>query len=162
LSRLSANLFLQPFCAAALAGAIGAVAVRYNLSSSLRLGAGCPWVGLGPGPPFLYSALGLINGRIPLVARRLVYARLVVVAISAGLLFGLALLGVTLAADPVGRAIPLWQDVIAAGVAVAAYSVFFSTPLHMVAWPVTVGMCAHALRWVALTQFGLGAATGAL
>jgi uncharacterized membrane protein YjjB (DUF3815 family) len=78
------------------------------------------------------------------------------------LLFGLALLGVTLPADPVGRAIPLWQDVIAAGVAVAAYSVFFSTPLHMLAWPVAVGMCAHALRWVALAQFGLGAATGAL
>jgi hypothetical protein len=30
LSRLSANLFLQPFCAAVLAGVIGAVAVRWT------------------------------------------------------------------------------------------------------------------------------------
>ena len=162
LSRLSANLFLQPFCAAALAGAIGAVAVRYNLSSSLRLVAVCPCMVLVPGPHFLNGALDLINGRIALGTARLVYAGLIVVAISAGLLFGLTLLGVTLPADPVGRAIPFWQDVIAAGVAVAAYSVFFSTPLHMLAWPVAVGMCAHALRWVALNQFGLGAATGAL
>ena len=57
---------------------------------------------------------------------------------------------------------PLWLDVIAAGVAVACYSVFFSTPLNMLAWPVAVGMLAHALRWVALSELGLGVATGAL
>jgi len=56
----------------------------------------------------------------------------------------------------------LWQDVIAAGVAVAAYSVFFSTPLRMFAWPVAVGMLAHAMRWAAIELFGCGAATGAL
>ena len=72
-------------------------------------------------------------------------------AISTGLLLGLALLGVSLPVDPAGRAVPLWQDVIAAGVAVAAYSVFFSMPLRMLAWPVAVGMLAHALRWAALT-----------
>ncbi len=162
LSRLSTNLFLQPFCAAALAGAIGAVAVRYNLSSSLRLVAVCPCMVLVPGPHVLNSALDLINGRIALGTARLVYAGLIVVAISAGVLCGLALLGVALPTDPVGRAVPLWEDVIASGVAVAAYGVFFSTPPRMLAWPIGVGMGAHALRWVALNQFGLGAATGAL
>jgi hypothetical protein len=34
----------------------------------------------------------------------------------------------------------LWQDVIAAGVAVFSYSVFFSTPLNLLPWPVPVGM----------------------
>ena len=57
---------------------------------------------------------------------------------------------------------PLWNDTIAAGVAVFAYSVFFSTPLRMLAWPVAVGMLAHALRWAALTKLGSSAATGAL
>jgi uncharacterized membrane protein YjjB (DUF3815 family) len=32
----------------------------------------------------------------------------------------------------------------------------------MLPWPVCVGMVAHASRWVAITQFGAGAATGAL
>jgi uncharacterized membrane protein YjjB (DUF3815 family) len=85
-----------------------------------------------------------------------------VVAISTGLLIGLACLGVSLPTDPPGRVVPVWQDVIAAGVAVAAYSVFFSTPLHMLAWPVAVGMLAHALRWGAIAILGASGATGAL
>jgi uncharacterized membrane protein YjjP (DUF1212 family) len=124
-SRVSTNLFLQPFCAAALAGVIGALAVRYDLSSSLRLVAVCPCMVLVPGPHLLNAAFDLIDGRIALGAARLAYAGLIVAAIAVGLLAGLALLGVSLPADPIGRSIPLWQDVIAAGVAVAAYSVFF-------------------------------------
>src|SRR5467141_3193825 len=162
LARLSANDFIQPFCAATLAGLIGALAVRYDLSSSLRLVAVCPCMVLVPGPHFLNGALDLIGGRIHLGVARLVYAGIIVVAISTGLLLGLALLGASLPVDPPGRTVPLWQDVIAAGVAVASYSVFFSTPLNMLPWPVAVGMLAHALRWVALTVFGFGVAAGAL
>jgi uncharacterized membrane protein YjjP (DUF1212 family) len=161
LARYSANIFLQPFCAALVAGIIGALAVRYQLSSSLRLIAVCPCMILVPGPHMLNGMLDVIEGRINLGASRLIYATLVVVAISTGLLLGLALLGVSLPVDPVGRALPLWRDIIAAGVAVACYSVFFSMPLHMLTWPVAVGMVAHALRWAALTVLGAGATTGA-
>src|SRR6202042_166783 len=42
------------------------------------------------------------------------------------------------------------------------YSVFFSTPLNMFAWPVAVGMLAHALRWWLITVRGSSAAIGAL
>ena len=161
-AQYSANLFLQPFCAALLAGFVGAVAVRFELSSSLRLVAICPCMILVPGPHVLNGALDLIAGRVHLGAARLIFASLVILAISIGLLLGLALLGVSLPVDEAGRAVPLWQDVIAAGVAVAAYSVFFSTPLHMLGWPVAVGMLAHAFRWGALTVLGVGAATGAL
>ncbi len=160
-ARYSANVFIQPFCAALIAGVVGALAVRYQLSSSLRLVAVCPCMVLVPGPHVLNGALDLINGRIHLGAARLIYAGLVVVAISTGLLLGLALLGASLPVDEAGRAVPLWQDVIAAGVAVASYSVFFSTPLNMLPWPVAIGMVAHALRWATLTLFGAGAATGA-
>jgi uncharacterized membrane protein YjjP (DUF1212 family) len=159
LARYSTNLFLQPFCAALLAGVIGALAVRYQLSSSLRLVAVCPCMILVPGPHVLNGALDLIKGRIHLGASRLIYAGLVIVAISTGLLLGLALLDVSLPVDEAGRALPLWQDMIAAGVAVASYSVFFSTPLHMLTWPVAVGMLAHALRWGALTVLGSSVAT---
>src|SRR5215813_7408819 len=160
-AQLSANVFLQPFCAALVAGVIGALAVRYQLSSSLRLVAVCPCMVLVPGPHVLNGALDLINGRIHLGAARLINAGLVIVAISTGLLLGLALLGVSLPVDEAARAVPLWQDVIAAGVAVASYSVFFSTPLNMLPWPVAVGMAAHALRWATLTLLGAGVATGA-
>src|SRR5262249_22810187 len=86
LARYRANPFLQPFCAALLAGIIGGLAVRYQLSSSLRLVAVCPCMVLVPGPHLLNGAIDLIQGRIHLGAARLLYAGLVVVAISTGLL----------------------------------------------------------------------------
>jgi len=161
LARYSTNIFLQPFGAALVAGVVGALAVRYELSSSLRLVAVCPCMVLVPGPHFLNGMLDVIRGRINLGAARLLYAVLVAVAISIGLLLGLTLLGVSLPVEPAGRPVALWYDVIAAGLAVACYSVFFSTPPKMLPWPVVVGAVAHALRWVVLTALGASAATGA-
>src|SRR5207302_269182 len=78
-ARVSANVFLQPFCAALVAGVIGGLAVRYQLSSSLRLVAVCPCMVLVPGPHVLNGALDLINGRIHLgAALRTLLACLVV------------------------------------------------------------------------------------
>jgi uncharacterized membrane protein YjjP (DUF1212 family) len=159
---VSSNIFLQPFCAALLAGLIGGLAVHYQLSTALRLVVVCPCMVLVPGPHILNGALDLIGGRMHLGSARLIYAGLVVVAISIGLLLGLTLLHQSLPIAPSGLAVPLWLDVMAAGVAVACYSVFFSTPLHMLPWPVAVGMLAHALRWVAISELGFGVATGAL
>jgi len=161
LVRYSTNPLLQPFCAALLAGIIGALAVRYQLSSSLRLIAVCPCMILVPGPHVLNGMIDLAAVRVSLGAARLIYAGLIILAISAGLLLGLSLLNVSLPIDEPGRPVPLWLDVIAAGVAVAAYSIFFSTPLRMLGWPVAVGMLAHALRWWTLSV-GAGVATGAL
>ena len=162
LARWTTNAFIQPFSAALVAGIIGALAVRYDLSSSLRLVAVCPCMVLVPGPHFLNSILDLANGRITLGAARLIFALLIVLAISAGLLLGLALFGISLPTDPTGRPVPWWGDVIAAGVAVAAYGIFFSAPLKMLPWPVAVGMLAHGLRWVGISMLGFGVATGAL
>src|SRR2546427_2891763 len=156
----SSNVLLQPLCAALLAGIIGAVAVRYELSSSLRLVAVCPCMILVPGPHVLNGMIDLAAARVHLGASRVVYAGLVILAISVGLLLGLGLFRVALPVGEPGRAVPLWLDMIAAGVAVAAYSIFFSTPLRMLGWPIAVGMLAHALRWWTLA-LGFGAATGA-
>jgi uncharacterized membrane protein YjjP (DUF1212 family) len=160
LARYSTNPLLQPLCAALLAGVIGALAVRYQLSSSLRLVAVCPCMILVPGPHFLNGMMDLCVARISLGIFRIVFALLVVLAISIGLLFGLALLGVSLPVESPGRAVPLWLDVIAAGVAVGAYSIFYSTPLRMLGWPLAIGMAAHALRWWTLAA-GASAAVGA-
>lgn len=160
-ARYSSNVFLQPFCAALLAGIIGGLAVRWQLSSSLRLVAVCPCMVLVPGPPALNGSFDLINSRIHLGAARLLFAGLVVLAISTGLLLGLALLGVSLPADQVVRAVPFWQDVISAGIAVAAYAIFFSMPIRMLPWPIAVGMLAHASRWSLVSSVGWSAPMGA-
>jgi uncharacterized membrane protein YjjP (DUF1212 family) len=162
LASRSTNLFVQPFCAALVAGVVGAIAVRYDLSSSLRLVAVCPCMVLVPGPHLLNGAFDLVEGRIHLGAARLLFALLVILSIAVGLLLGLALLGVSLPVDPPGRGIRFWMDVLAAGIAVFAYSVFYSTPLKMWPWPVAVGMVAHAARWASISWLGAGVVSGAL
>jgi uncharacterized membrane protein YjjP (DUF1212 family) len=162
LARVSGNLYVQPFCASLLAGIAGALAVRYQWSSTLRLVAVCPCMVLVPGPPILNGALDLIKGRIHLGAARILFAGLVIAAISTGLLIGLALFGVSLPVDQLSRAVPLYFDIIAAGVAIAAYGIFFSAPLRILAWPVIAGTLGHALRWWLLTLPGASPAIGAL
>jgi uncharacterized membrane protein YjjP (DUF1212 family) len=162
LGRVSANPYLQPFAAALLAGLIGAVAQRLQLSSSLRLVAVCPCMILVPGPHILNGGLDLLRGRVHLGAARLVFAALVVTAICAGLILGLCAFGVRLPVDPPGRPALLWQDVIAAGTVVAAYGVFFNMPAKTLLWPVVVGAAAHALRWLVISGLDFGPASAAL
>jgi uncharacterized membrane protein YjjB (DUF3815 family) len=162
LATYSTNLYLQPFAAALLAGLIGGLAVRYQLSSPLRLIALSPCLVLVPGPHLLNGALDLFRGRIQLGSARLVYAGLVLTAIAAGLLLGLALVGVSLTVDPLGRSVALWRDMIAAGVAAACYGIYYSMPPRMLVWPVAVGLLAHMLRWVALSAFDASIATATL
>jgi len=160
LARYSTNPFLQPLCAALLAGIVGALAVRYQLSSTLRLIAVCPCMILIPGPHVLNGMMDLSVARMSLGGSRLLYAGVVILTTSAGLLSGLSLLGVSLPVAEPGRSVPLWLDIIAAGVAVSAFSVFFSMPLRMLVWPVAIGMTAHALRWW-IIWLGGGPAIGA-
>src|SRR5437660_5830281 len=69
IGQYSTNALLQPLCAALLAGIIGAVAVRYELSSSLRLVAVCPCMILVPGPHLLNGMIDLSTARIHLLCR---------------------------------------------------------------------------------------------
>jgi uncharacterized membrane protein YjjP (DUF1212 family) len=162
LAGMSRNLFVQPFCAALLAGVVGAIAVRLQLSSVLRLVAVCPCMVLVPGPHFLNGMIDLARARITLGAARIAYASLITVMICAGLLLGLALGGVSLPASGPSHSAPLGYDVIAAGIAVAAYGTFFAMPWRMLPIPILIGMLAHASRWEAISVAGASAETGAL
>ena len=162
LATLSRNLFVQPFCAALLAGIAGAIAVRLNLSSDQRLIAVCPCMILVPGPHLLNGALDLARARIPLGIARIVYATVVTLTISTGLELGLACGGVGLPASGASAVVPLEYDVLAAGVAVAAYGTFFNMSWQTLPIPIAVGMLAHGCRWSAITLGGVNPATGAL
>jgi uncharacterized membrane protein YjjP (DUF1212 family) len=162
LAGMSRNLFVQPLCAALLAGVVGAIAFRLQLSSVLRLVAACPCMVLVPGPHFLNGMIDLARARIALGAARIAYASLITVMICTGLLLGLALGGVSLPASGPSHSAPLGYDVIAAGIAVAAYGTFFAMPWRMLPIPILIGMLAHASRWEAISVAGASAETGAL
>ena len=154
--------FVQPFCAALLAGLVGAIALRLDLGTTLSLVALCPCMVLVPGPHFLNGALDLVRLRIPLGLARLGYALLIVLMISAGLLAGLALGGSTLSVSAPSVAVPLAYEVVAAGVAVAAIGTFFAIPWRAMPVPILIGMLAHAARWTMIEVGDAGVVAGAL
>jgi len=151
----------QVFSAALLAGIIGSVSVHLGLRSGLRLIAICPCMILVPGPHLINGSLDLFALRIPLGASRLLYAGLILLGISAGLLVGLSFGSQLLwAQGPVGHD-TFWADAIAAGVAAGCYGVYFSMPVRMVIWPVMAGVVAHAIHWWSITAFHAGVASSA-
>jgi uncharacterized membrane protein YjjP (DUF1212 family) len=162
LATISRNLFVQPLCAALLAGAIGAIAVRLQLSSDLRLVAVCPCMILVPGPHLLNGTIDLARARITLGASRIAYADVIILMICSGLLTGLSFGSVSLPASAPSYPVPLGYDVIAAGIAVAAYGTFFAMPWRMLLVPAAIGMLAHASRWAMISLAGASVQTGAL
>ena len=160
-SRLSANAFLQPFLAAGLAGLAAGAGAASGLDVSHRLAAVCPCMVLVPGPHLLNGAIDLLRSRIALGAARLGFAGLIVLAICAGLLLGLTAAGTGLAAGGPPPRVPFAFDVIAAGVAIAAYGSFFNMGWRTLPIPAAVGMLAHALRWGMLAE-GASVQAGAL
>lgn len=158
LAGISRNLFVQPLCAALLAGAI---AVRLQLSSALRLVAGCPCMILVPGPHVLNGTIDLARARTGLGASRVAYAGSIILVICAGLLTGLSFGSVSLPVSVPSHPVPLGYDVIAAGIAVTAYGTFFSMPWRMLPIPTAIGMLAHAARW-GMISAGAGVEIGAL
>jgi uncharacterized membrane protein YjjP (DUF1212 family) len=161
-AKYSANLYLQSFTAAVIAGVVGALAIQWNVSSPLRLVALCPCLVLVPGPHLLNGALDLLQGRIHLGLSRLLFAGLVLAAIATGLLIGLALLGESLKVEPLPRSVPLSRDLIFAGVAAACYGVYFNMPPRMLGWPVAAAVPAHALRWLAVAKLHTTVPIGSL
>lgn len=162
IGRWRAGPLPQVFLAATLAGLIGALALRSELGETAALVALCPVLILVPGPHILNGALDLLTLRMALGTARLGYAALLVTAIGAGLLLGLWCGGETLPTMGAGIRTPFIGDVVAAGIAAASYSVYFSMPYRLILWPVCAGMLAHAAHWWALSGWHTGPAAAAL
>jgi uncharacterized membrane protein YjjP (DUF1212 family) len=162
LGRFGVGILTQAFAAALLAGLIGAAAVHLRVDDALGLVVLCPAMVLVPGPHILNGALDLLALRVTLGIARIGYATLILAAIAAGLILGLAADGRSLAVMQTGASVPLYLDVIAAGIAAGSYPVFFSMPYRMIGWPVAVGMLSHAAHWLTLAVWHLDIATAAL
>ncbi|HWM77458.1 MAG TPA: threonine/serine exporter family protein, partial [Methylomirabilota bacterium] len=149
LSRVIPTFLAQPFGAALIAGLVGGLAQRFQLDSALALAliAVCPCMVLFPGPHFLNGFSDLARARIALGCARLAFAGVVILAISAGLLLGLSLVGASLPVSPPSRSIPLPLDVVGAGLAVSAFASFYSMPWRYLPIPMLLGACAHGMRW---------------
>jgi uncharacterized membrane protein YjjP (DUF1212 family) len=156
------NAFAQPFCAALLAGIVGSITGHLHLAVNQGLVVACPCMVLVPGPHLLNGTIDLLRGRIAIGFARVAFASVIVLAICAGLLIGLSAGDIPLSAATASKPAPLIEDVVAAGVAVAAYGSFFSMPWRFLPIPIAIGMVAHASRWLVITAGRGGVVTGAL
>jgi uncharacterized membrane protein YjjB (DUF3815 family) len=117
---------------------------------------------LVPGPHLLNGTIDLARARIALGASRMAYAGVIILMICTGLLTGLSFGSVSLPVSAPSYPVPLGYDVLAAGVAVAAYGTFFAMPWRMLPIPIAIGMLAHASRWAMISLAGASVQTGAL
>jgi uncharacterized membrane protein YjjP (DUF1212 family) len=88
LSGLSSSPFIQPLCAAVIAGTLAAAAGRLHAPIATALAAFCPCMVLVPGPHLLNGAIDLVRTRIALGIARLTYAGLILLMICSGLFLG--------------------------------------------------------------------------
>lgn len=160
LVRMTNNLFIQPFSAALVAGLVGGVAQHLFKATELQFVDIAPCMILVPGAHILNASLDLARGRIGLGWSRLIYCTLILMSICTGLLVGLMMVDASLAQGMESNQVPLWLDILSAGVAVAAFGAFFSLPWRMLIAPVAVGMVCHASRWWVL-DLGQGVVLGA-
>lgn len=162
-SGFSSNPFIQPLCAALIAGIVAAgAAINVRQPTAIALVAFCPCMVLVPGPHLLNGAIDLARTRIALGIARLTYASIVVLMICFGLLLGFTAGGAALPAAGPSTPVPFVADVTAAGFAVAAFGALFSIPWRMLPFPIAAGMLGHAVRWALISLAGANVATGAL
>ena len=90
LARVGVGILTQAFVAALIAGLIGVAAAHLDVDDALGLVVLCPAMVLVPGPHILNGALDLLALRVSLGIARLGYAALILAAIAAGLILGLA------------------------------------------------------------------------
>jgi uncharacterized membrane protein YjjB (DUF3815 family) len=100
-----------------------------------------------PGPHRLNGTIDLAQARISLGTARLVYASTIVIMICTDLLIGLSLGSVSLPVSSPSSPVLFGYDVIAAGIAVAAFGTFFAMSWRSLPIPIITGMLAHAARW---------------
>ncbi|UOD51280.1 threonine/serine ThrE exporter family protein [Orrella daihaiensis] len=154
LAHYSDNLLVQPFVAALIAGVCGGIAQGLFDDPRVQFVVIAPCMILVPGAHILNASLDLVRGRLGLGVSRFAYCALILLAICAGLLIGLAGTHGTLSSAASAVHTPLWIDIVCAGVAVAAFGAFFSLPWGLLAAPVIVGMACHGSRWLVLESGG--------
>lgn len=158
---LTHNLWLQPFLAAWVAGLLGGWFQQVSADPHRQFVALAACMILVPGAHILNASLDLARGRLGLGASRLVYCATTLLVVCAGLLLGLSLSGGAMTLATTAVQTPLGLDILAAGVAVAAFGAFFSLPWHLLAAPVLVGMLCHGCRWL-LLEMGNGVVVATL
>jgi uncharacterized membrane protein YjjB (DUF3815 family) len=113
-----------------------------------------PCMMLMPGAHILNASLDLARGRLSLGIARFTYSLMFFLMICTGLLVGLTITNGSSTDSMLPDQIPLWLDIVSAGVVISAFGALYSLPWRILVAPLLVGMLCHAIRWLILENGG--------
>lgn len=147
-------LFVLPFAAAAIGGAIGGLATRWGWTQTSGLCIVVPALMLVPGPHLINGLYDVFENYIHTGICRLVLAGGILISAALGILLGTGLVGLQKESGDTFEAVPagLLLEMILAGVAACGFGSFFNAPWRVKWISVACGMLGYCLRYLCLAE----------
>jgi uncharacterized membrane protein YjjP (DUF1212 family) len=158
------SLFTLPFTAAFIGAVCGGLLICAGLTSTPGICLIVPALMLVPGPHFINSLHDIVENNMTSGLARLTLAAAILISASLGIFFGGWLtLGMTTVPpwDNAAVHIPLWADVILAGIAACGFGAFYNAPWKVLWTSILCGMLGHGIRYLGL-EYGAGLAMSTL
>jgi uncharacterized membrane protein YjjP (DUF1212 family) len=164
LAKRHVALFALPFVAAFIGALIGGLLIRAGLTATPGICLIVPALMLVPGPHFINSLHDIVENNMTTGLARFGLAVSIMVAASLGIFVGGWLtLGMTTVPpwDSTITHIPLWADVLLAGIAACGFGAVYNAPWRVLWISILCGMLGHGIRYLGL-EYGVGLAMSTL
>lgn len=153
--RFQPVLFALPFVAALIGSLMGATVILLGWTHTPGICLIVPALMLVPGPHLINGLYDMIeNNMLTGIARLGLSAGILVAAAMGIFLGGWLILG--MATVPTWKSntvlIPLWLDVVLAGVASCGFGSFYNAPWRVLWTSIACGMVGHGIRYLCLQQ----------
>lgn len=148
-------LFALPFVAALIGSLMGGAVILLGWTDTPGICLIVPALMLVPGPHLINGLYDMIENNMQTGIPRLGLAAGILVAAAMGIfLGGWATLGMTTV--PIYKInlapIPLWLDVVLAGIASCGFGAFYNAPWRVLWTSIVCGMVGHGVRFICLNQ----------
>jgi uncharacterized membrane protein YjjP (DUF1212 family) len=155
LHRFNPVLFALPFVAALIGSLSGGLVIRAGWTHTPGICLMVPALMLVPGPHLINGLYDMIENNMQTGLPRFGLAIGILVAAAMGIfLGGWITLGLTTVPPWEGAAqpIPLWLDVLLAGVASCGFGAFYNAPWRVLWTSIACGMVGHGIRYLCLAD----------
>ncbi|MEC5400216.1 threonine/serine ThrE exporter family protein [Uliginosibacterium sp. H1] len=148
-------LLSLPFSAAFVGSVLGGIVILMEWTSTPGICLIVPALMLVPGPHLINGLYDTLENHLQTGMARLFLALGILLAAALGIFLGAWLvLGATVVPPWQGPAqpIPLWMDVVLAGVASCGFGAFYNAPWRVLWTSIACGMVGHGVRYLSLLE----------
>ena len=152
LARHTHILLALPFSAALIGSLLGGLFIRMGWTMTPSICLIVPALMLVPGPHLINSLYDTMENNMQTGLPRLWLALSILAAASLGILLGgrLMLDMNTIPAWNGSGVVPLWLDMLLAGIASCGFGAFYNAPWRVLWISILFGMIGHGIRWLCL------------